>query len=90
MPWQVLYHPAVKGDVSRINENMKKRLKKAIESRLMVAPEQYGEPLRKTLKGYWKLRVGDYRIVSRISGGDIVVFGIIHRKAVYGEIEKRG
>jgi mRNA interferase RelE/StbE len=31
------------------------RLKQAIETRLMVAPQDYGEPLRKTLKGYWKV-----------------------------------
>ncbi len=87
--YQVLYHPEVRGDLARINENMKKRLKKAIEFRLMTAPEQYGEPLRKTLKGYWKMRVGDYRIVFKVSANDIMVFGIIHRKAVYEEISKR-
>lgn len=82
MPYQLLYHLEVKGDIAQINENMKKRLKKAIESRLMTAPEQYGEPLRKSLKGYWKMRVGDYRIVFKISGDGIMIFGIIHRKAV--------
>jgi mRNA interferase RelE/StbE len=86
MLYQVLYHPEVKRDLARINANMKKRLKKAVETRLMAAPEQYGEPLRKTLKGYWKMRVGDYRIVFKVSGGDVMIFGIIHRKAVYEEI----
>jgi hypothetical protein len=33
----------------------------------LVAPQEYGTPLRKTLKGYWKLRVGDYRVVYKIS-----------------------
>ncbi len=89
MPYQVLYHPDVKMDLARINVNMKKRLKKAIETRLMAAPEQYGEPLRKTLKGYWKMRVGDYRIVFKVSGDAVMIFGIIHRKAVYEEISKR-
>lgn len=89
MPYQVLYHPEVKGDLARINENMKKRLKKAIEARLMIAPEQCGEPLRKSLKGYWKMRVGDYRIVFKMSGRDIMILGIIHRKTVYEEISKR-
>ncbi|MFP4194144.1 MAG: type II toxin-antitoxin system RelE family toxin [Desulfobacterales bacterium] len=31
----------------------------------MTAPREYGEPLRKTLKNYRKLRAGDYRVVSR-------------------------
>lgn len=89
MPYRIVYHPEVRDDLARINTSMKKRLKTAIESRLMTAPENYGEPLRKTLRGYWKLRVGDYRIVYKISGGELLVFGIIHRKTVYGEIPRR-
>jgi mRNA interferase RelE/StbE len=55
----------------------------------MVSPQLYGDPLRKTLKGYWKLRVGDYRIVFRITGKEITVFGIIHRKTIYEVVDKR-
>ncbi|MCL4490329.1 MAG: type II toxin-antitoxin system RelE/ParE family toxin [Nitrospirae bacterium] len=68
---------------------MKKRIKTAIESRLATAPHQYGEPLRKTLKGYWKLRVGDYRVAFKIVDNEVRIFGIIHRKQVYEEIGKR-
>ncbi|WHZ29084.1 MAG: hypothetical protein OJF51_003884 [Nitrospira sp.] len=32
---------------------------------------QYGTPLRKTLRGYWKLRVGDYRVVYKIEGDEV-------------------
>jgi len=55
----------------------------------MTGPQQYGKPLRKTLKGYWKLRVGDYRIVFKIMGNAIYILGIIHRKKVYEKTGKR-
>jgi mRNA interferase RelE/StbE len=48
-----------------------------------VAPEECGEPLRKTLKGYWKLRVGDYRVVFKVEGEEITILGIRHRRDVY-------
>jgi len=48
----------------------------------MVAPEKYGVPLRKTLKGYWKLRVGDYRIIYKISSNTIYLLAICHRSIV--------
>ena len=60
-----------------------------LKTRLITAPDQYGEPLRKTLKGYWKLRVGDYRIVYKVVKNEIRVLGIIHRKKVYEAVEKR-
>ena len=89
MPFRILYHPDVKQDLSKINEKLKKRLKKAVETRLTESPQQYGEPLRKTLKGFWKLRVGDYRIVFSVSGNEITIFGIIHRKIIYETVRKR-
>ena len=90
MTFEIRYHPDVKVvDLSLIDEKIKKRIKIAIETRLMTSPHQYGEPLRKTLKGYWKLRVGDYRVVFKISGYEIYILGIIHRKKVYEKIGKR-
>jgi len=85
----LVYHPDVYKDIARLDERFKKRIRVAIESRLALAPHQYGEPLRKTLKGYWKLRVGDYRVVFKVSGNEVWILGIIHRKEVYEKIGKR-
>jgi mRNA interferase RelE/StbE len=88
--FSVVYHPDVKGkDIPKLNGDIRERVKKAIENRLMVAPHEYGEPLRKTLRGYWKLRVGDYRVVFKLEGEEILVLGICHRKEVYPLMEKR-
>lgn len=90
MPFELIYHPDVKAvDIPLLNETLRKRIKKAIETRLAVAPHQYGEPLRKTLKGYWKLRVGDYRLVFKVVNNEVRIFGIIHRKQVYEGVEER-
>jgi len=90
LTFEIRYHSDVKNvDLSLIDANIQKRIKMAIETRLMTAPHQYGEPLRKTLKGYWKLRVGDYRIVFKIVDHEIYILVIIHRKKVYEKIGKR-
>ena len=90
MAYNLIYHADVqKVDLPRIDEKNKSMIKRAIEERLATKPEVYGKPLLRTLKGYWKLRVGDYRIVFKTSGKDIRLFGIIHRRRVYQDIEKR-
>ncbi|MBI5846779.1 MAG: type II toxin-antitoxin system RelE/ParE family toxin [Nitrospirae bacterium] len=90
MPYEVRYHPEVRAvDIPLLNAALKKRIRKAIEERLMTAPQQYGEPLRKTLKGYWKMRVGDYRVVFKVVECEVWVLGIINRKDVYDRILKR-
>ncbi|GAB4228385.1 MAG: hypothetical protein OHK0028_01880 [Deltaproteobacteria bacterium] len=89
MPFAILYHPDVKTiDIPRIDTRMRERIRKAIETRLMTAPQEYGTPLRKTLAGYWKLRVGDYRVVFRIGKTTVHVLGIRHRKSVYEDVIK--
>jgi mRNA interferase RelE/StbE len=90
MPYTLVYHPDVrKEDVAGINRNLRARIARAIESRLATEPERYGEPLRGTLKGYWKLRVGDYRIVFRVLKREVRVYGTIHRREVYERIAQR-
>jgi mRNA interferase RelE/StbE len=90
MPFTLRYHPAVRDDdLSLIDRKSKDRIRKAIEERLQTAPHDYGEPLRKSLRGYWKLRVGDYRIVFKIVESEVWILGIRHRKSVYLDIDKR-
>lgn len=77
------------GDVEDLPGNTKARVKKVIEERLKVAPDQYGERLRRDLHGLWKLRVGDYRIVYQIDNGTVTVWGIRHRKNIYPTVKRR-
>jgi mRNA interferase RelE/StbE len=88
--FELRYHPDVRDvDIPKLNETLKKRIKKAIGERLSISPHQYGEPLRKTLKGYWKLRVGDYRVVYKVEGSEVWILAIINRKDVYTNVIKR-
>ena len=89
MSYQIEYHPEVKKDIVSLPRNVKERLRKAIEGRLMQDPLHYGDPLRKSLAGYRKLRVGDYRIIYRLVSQKIVVLKIGHRREVYDRVEKR-
>jgi len=85
------YHPAVRDeDLPLIDRRTKDRIRKAIEERLQRAPQDYGKTLRKSLKGYWKLRVGDYRVVFKLIESEVWILGIRHRKSVYTDIGARG
>lgn len=83
MSFQVSYHPEVKKDVSKIPKNLKSRIRKAIEKKLMHDPLRFGDPLKRSLQGYRKLRVGDYRVIYKIQKSIVVILKIGHRKDVY-------
>lgn len=88
--WSVDYRPEVyKDDFPAIPRNLHGRIIRAVETRLMVEPAKYGQRLRRSLAGLWKLRVGDYRIVYELVGHKVTVWAIRHRKEVYDRVEVR-
>ncbi len=84
MSYQVEYlEEVVREHIPELPASMKQLIKRAIEERLMVDPVGLGKPLRYSLKGHRRLRVGDYRVVYRIQGHIVVIVAIKHRKDIY-------
>ena len=82
--FEIIYHPDIpRRDLPRISSDNKQRIQRSIEVKLTSAPEEFGEPLRRTLKGYWKLRVGDFRVIYKIIGKTVIILRIGHRREVY-------
>ena len=88
-PYRILFHHDFPRDLDEIPRNMVRRILKAIEERLTQDPDKYGERLRQSLRGFWKLRVGDYRVVYEVVGDEVRLYGVRNRREVYGEISKR-
>lgn len=90
MAYALRYHPRVADrDVQKIPALMRTRIARTIEARLSTSPEEYGVPLAGTLRGYWKLRVGDYRVVFRVTADEVWVLAILHRRDVYETARRR-
>lgn len=88
--YEVLYvDKVVNSDLPNILEPWKDEIKKTIEAKLMTRPEVYSKPLRRSLRGYRKLRVGDYRIAFRIEENTVKIFVIQHRSTVYATAPER-
>jgi mRNA interferase RelE/StbE len=88
--FEVVYQSdVVQEDIPKLSEEWKLVIRYAIEKKLMTRPEIYGKPLRQSLAGYRKLRVGDYRVIFRIEREVVKIFVIQHRSRVYKTAEKR-
>lgn len=88
--FNVVYHYlVVSHDIPKLSSEWKKKIKRAIEERLSTHPDLYGRPLRRSLKGYRKLRAGDYRVIFSIEENTVKILIIQHRLVVYGEVLKR-
>ena len=85
-PYSIEYLDHVlENDISKLPKVIKTRIKKAIETRLLMNPISLGKPLRYSFKGHRRIRVGDYRVVYRIHVQKkiVTIVYIRHRKDIY-------
>jgi mRNA interferase RelE/StbE len=87
MAWRVEFLPAAAGAFGKLDRQHQKRIQKFIEGRLISEdePRRLGEAYVGPLRGYWKYRVGDYRLVCEIrdKARTILVLAIGDRKDIY-------
>lgn len=78
----------VERDLLALPVTIERRVKKAISGRLMVSPDKLGKQLSHKFKGYFSLRVGDYRIIYRIEIPEhkVLITAIGHRRDVYKRV----
>ena len=63
----IKYHwLVIERDIPKLPYSTQVQVEKGIREKLLISPERFGRPLRKTLKGNRRLRVGDYRILYRV------------------------
>ena len=90
MSFHVEYDPLVKSkDIPKLDSVIKGRIRKSIVNKLVERPEVFGVALRENLKGIWKLRVGDYRVLFVIQENTVKIIIIEHRSLVYKAVLQR-
>ena len=86
MAWTIkLSDKAIKA-LGKLDKPIAKRIYRELqEIEQLDDPQQRGKALTGNLRGLWRYRVGDYRIVCTIESGELVVLviDIAHRSEVY-------
>ena len=87
MAWRVEFSPAADKAFGKLDRQQQRRIQKFIDTRLQTGgnPRGLGEGYTGPLKGFWKYRIGDYRLVCDIQQQTktILVIAIGDRKEVY-------
>jgi mRNA interferase RelE/StbE len=72
MNYRVEYLEEVFGQLARIPKNIRQTIIRAINKRLSTDPYRF-KPLVCNLKGFFRMRVGDYRVIYRVEEEKITV-----------------
>jgi mRNA interferase RelE/StbE len=48
-------------------------------------PRTFGKALSGDLKGYWRYRIGDYRVICELKDQDLIILALAlgHRREIY-------
>ena len=85
MPYNVILDKEALEDICAIPKANAIQITRAIEQRLAADPFGLGKPLQYKLKGYRRLRVGDWRVIYTIDGKNVLVHRIVLRRDAYGD-----
>lgn len=82
MAYKLIYTKTAAHDIKKLDNIVKKRLKKKIE-KYAVDPILYGKKLINNSIGTFRWRIGNYRIVFDIYDDEIVILRVGHRREIY-------
>ena len=87
MNWSVKVNDKIKKKLAKLDPQNRDRIVDFLVNTLpnLNNPRQLGQALQGNLQGYWRYRVGDYRILCEIIDNQMIVYAIEvgHRREVY-------
>lgn len=85
--WTIKILDSAKQDLKKLDKPIQKRIAGFLQNRLanIDDPRQLGKALQGQYAGYWRYRVGDYRLVCHLENEKLIILvvEIGHRKDIY-------
>jgi mRNA interferase RelE/StbE len=85
--WRVEFDRNAARDLKKLGADAQRTILRYLRERIATAddPRRFGHALTGDLKGLWRYRVGDFRIVASIEDKNFIVLVVTvgHRREVY-------
>jgi len=75
MKYKLMYSEKAQKQLNRLDYSIKSKILKYIDQNLFNTdnPKKFGKALRYNLKGFWRYRVENYRIIAKIEEDKLVI-----------------
>jgi len=80
-----IWHEESLRDLKRLDRTIAKKIIEKVKNYLVKDPIKLGIQLRGNLKGFYRYRIGEYRVIYVIDHEEkkIIVLNVNHRKKIY-------
>lgn len=85
--FEVAFAPETDDEFAKLGASNRATILKAILKKLTAAPQDYGVPLARDLAGFYKLRVGQHRVVYHVETEMVYVLVLAVAKRAEGDRE---
>lgn len=85
MVYNPIWHEESLKDLKRLDRTIAKNIVEKVKNYLVKDPVKLGTSLKGNLKGFYRYRIGEYRIIYVIDHEEkkIIVLNVNHRKRIY-------
>ena len=87
MAWTIEFLPEAAKELKKLDRSVTARIVKTLEQRIAILddPRTLGSALVGEHAGYWRWRIGEYRVVARIEDARVLILAVrvAHRREVY-------
>ena len=87
MAWTIEFVPAAAKELKKLDCGEAARIVSTLEKRIATLddPRSVGAPLKGEHEGYWRWRIGDYRVIARFENERVLILivRVAHRRDVY-------
>ena len=85
MAYKAIWHEETLQDLKKLNQTTAKKIISKVKNHLIKDPLKLGTPLKGTLKGLYRYRIGGYRVIYVIDQAEkkIIILKVNHRRKIY-------
>ena len=90
MKYKVIIRQKAEKQLNKLDDSMKLKIMRYIKQNLNNTdnPKKFGKALRYNLKGFWRYRVKNYRIIAKIKKEELVILIVQIDKFIFRIISK--
>ena len=75
MKYSLMYSEKAQKQLNKLDNSMRSKILKYIDQNLFDTdnPKKFGKALKYNLKGFWRYRVENYRIIAKIEENELLI-----------------
>lgn len=88
LAWAIKFLPSAAKEIKKLDKTTASRILTYLKNvATLDDPTSRGKGLTGNLAGYWRYRIGDYRVITQLHNGEMIitVVKVNHRSQVYAK-----